>query len=299
MINIISRRCNHPECTTQPYYGFPDDASATRCKAHADSGMIDIKNRRCNHSECTTHPCYGFPDDAIATRCKAHADSSMIDVLHRRCEHGTRLKYCTENNKTCGKRLSGRSKTEIYQTAMVYSCICAQTQTSADLNDYLGSIQLHYTPQDDSWLNDCGEENRIKSVINVDAIFGKIHTEYDGQYWHVHKLQTDTAKSTELLKAGMTVLRIRDRLPPLDIEHPQFISVDVDERSGHEVVAKKVAEQVFSNVVNSEGWPNIWKTAKSLAERAIESFMNTDQMRMTDFFTNDKQEFESQKDRSN
>lgn len=52
--------------------------------------------------------------------------------------------------------------------------------------------------------------------------------EYDGQYWHRDKADTDTRKSLDLLACGYLVARLREYpLPPLAISHDSYIELVV------------------------------------------------------------------------
>lgn len=50
-----------------------------------------------------------------------------------------------------------------------------------------------------------------------------VAVEYDGTYWHRNKVNTDVAKSLDLLRAGWVVIRIRtNNLPSLDIDDARY-----------------------------------------------------------------------------
>lgn len=52
--------------------------------------------------------------------------------------------------------------------------------------------------------------------------------EYDGSYWHKDKIDTDIAKSMDLLEEGYRVVRLREQpLPSLDIVHPDYCEIPV------------------------------------------------------------------------
>jgi hypothetical protein len=122
------------------------------------------------------------------------------------------------------------------------------------------------------------------STFNVDAVFmNDLYFEYDGSYWHSDKLELDTAKTVEILKAGHTVLRVRDRLPELEIVHENYRCVTIDERTGHETVAKEVCTQLWGDTTPKE-FAELWIKSKSLAERAFQKLLSPDQRQITDLF---------------
>lgn len=52
--------------------------------------------------------------------------------------------------------------------------------------------------------------------------------EYDGEYWHRDKIETDTAKSEDLLRTGHAVARLREHpLPPLAIINDRYMDLTV------------------------------------------------------------------------
>lgn len=67
--------------------------------------------------------------------------------------------------------------------------------------------------------------------------------EYDGRYWHGSKTDLDTKKTETWLDDGYTVIRFRDQLPLLDIEHEKLLQIVVDYRD-EDHLAKPVAEAI-------------------------------------------------------
>ena len=85
--NTKSRRCEHPECSTQPVYNFPGEAGGRYCSSHAEDGMVNVKDRRCEYPSCRTIPNYNFPGEAGGRYCSSHAEDGMVNVKCRQCEH--------------------------------------------------------------------------------------------------------------------------------------------------------------------------------------------------------------------
>lgn len=78
--------------------------------------------------------------------------------------------------------------------------------------------------------------------------------EYDGSYWHADKHATDTEKTIDLLAAGYRVVRLREApLPPLRLEHPQYLEVVVQ-------ALAPAPERVMETIAR-------WVSSKSAAPR--------------------------------
>ncbi len=98
MINVVSRRCEVPDCVRQPNHGWAGSKS-TRCGDHKLEGMVGVASRRCEFEGCTKQPNFGLRGGK-AVRCKAHMTEDMVEVMARRCNWGE-----------CGKRaLYGEGK---------------------------------------------------------------------------------------------------------------------------------------------------------------------------------------------
>jgi hypothetical protein len=86
-VNIVSKTCIHPNCTTIPSYGKPGTKKAEYCKDHSPSNYVDVKNKTCIHPNCTIQPSYGKPGTKKAEYCKDHSPSYYLDVIHKTCIH--------------------------------------------------------------------------------------------------------------------------------------------------------------------------------------------------------------------
>lgn len=87
MINVISKRCDHPGCSKHPSYGRKGSKKAEFCVAHAAADMVDVCSKRCGHAGCTKRSSYGAPGSKKPEFCLHHAKETMIDVVSKRCAH--------------------------------------------------------------------------------------------------------------------------------------------------------------------------------------------------------------------
>jgi hypothetical protein len=83
MVDVTSKRCLEPECTTRPIYGV-EYKKATHCINHKSDSMVDVSHARCLEPDCTTRPIYGVEWNK-ATHCKDHKSDSMMNVVSKRC----------------------------------------------------------------------------------------------------------------------------------------------------------------------------------------------------------------------
>jgi very-short-patch-repair endonuclease len=62
------------------------------------------------------------------------------------------------------------------------------------------------------------DDGMPRAVVEVDICVPELRlaVEFDGAWWHTGRRQHDRAKSERLRAAGMHVIRVRDRLPPID-----------------------------------------------------------------------------------
>jgi hypothetical protein len=90
-INVISKRCCHPNCTILPSYGKVGGSrkDAEFCKEHCPDGYVDVTHKRCRHPNCTTRPSYGkvCGSKKDAEFCKEHCPDGYVDVRSKRCRH--------------------------------------------------------------------------------------------------------------------------------------------------------------------------------------------------------------------
>lgn len=114
MIDLIHKRCSHPECNSlNPCFGTIP-GKGTHCKKHAASDMVDVRNKRCAHEGCNIlNPCFGLVTNGKGTRCAAHKLPDMENVRNKRCVgtdgegtcptremayYGDHCRYCTPDD---------------------------------------------------------------------------------------------------------------------------------------------------------------------------------------------------------
>ena len=85
MIDIINKRCIHPNCDKRPSYNTPDEKIALYCANHKKDGMINITSKNCIHPDCNKQPLYNTPGEKVALYCGNHKKDGMIDIKHKRC----------------------------------------------------------------------------------------------------------------------------------------------------------------------------------------------------------------------
>ena len=88
MVDVISTQCQHEICQKQPVYNFPGTKFGAFCDQHKLQDMVDIKNRTCRFEEgCASQVAYGFIGEK-ASRCRLHAEKGMMKYPNRGCDHG-------------------------------------------------------------------------------------------------------------------------------------------------------------------------------------------------------------------
>ena len=81
MINVVSKRCDHPECTTKASYGFPGHG-VSYCVPHHPNGTMKHPNRRC--CLCREIATHGITQPE---RCAEHARMGDDNLVERACVH--------------------------------------------------------------------------------------------------------------------------------------------------------------------------------------------------------------------
>lgn len=211
MRDVINRFCIVCK-TTRASFGI---TTPTHCKDCSTADMRDVVSRMCD--ECgIKHPSYGQMGSITPSHCApcARKMGNLVRVLGV-CDHGKSLQNCT-GDYTCGSSLNGRSKEECYALAAFFL---------ADLNvPSTGTIctamerKIDFVPQNEF----------IRSgTISPDAVFQKLCIFYDGHYFHKKTTEPDMAKTQALIDMGYTVIRIRNGIPPLDIEGCRNIVIPI------------------------------------------------------------------------
>eukprot|EP00903_Cladosiphon_okamuranus_P013808 g12851.t1 len=90
MINVLTKRCRHPNCEKKATFGEPGKLGgkyAEFCAGHAEDGMADVNHvKRCAYPTCTKQPSFGAPGTKKAEFCAPHKPW-MVDVCNRMCPH--------------------------------------------------------------------------------------------------------------------------------------------------------------------------------------------------------------------
>ena len=126
MVDLISNLCSNEKCRKNATYGFQNDVKASRCKTHAEDGMIDIKNKKCKL--CSRQPTFG--KRTKATHCFKHKTDDMFDCRHKKeiCKKcSTRAYYSLGKIPThCGKH-----RTDTMRDVVSRMCKkCGETQAT-------------------------------------------------------------------------------------------------------------------------------------------------------------------------
>jgi len=87
MVNVISKKCEHHDCSKIPVYNSPGESKARFCNEHKLEGMVDVKHKRCEHLGCETRPNYNLPGETKARFCSEHKLEGMEDIKNKKCEH--------------------------------------------------------------------------------------------------------------------------------------------------------------------------------------------------------------------
>jgi hypothetical protein len=114
MVDVVSKTCIHPECTTHPTYNTKGESKALYCSAHKTEGMVDVKNKTCKNNWCFTLVaekydgycmyCYihMFPDKPVARNYKTK-EFAVIEFIQNKFPY---FDWVTDKkiNNGCSKR---------------------------------------------------------------------------------------------------------------------------------------------------------------------------------------------------
>ena len=81
MVDVISKRCEHPDCTVRPSYGRPGHA-ASMCVAHKIPGMMAKSKKRCETTNCSAWSTYGI---TAPVRCEEHKWPRDQNLVEEQC----------------------------------------------------------------------------------------------------------------------------------------------------------------------------------------------------------------------
>ncbi len=85
MINLNSKRCEHPNCQIQSVYGLLGQ-QIQFCAKHKTDDMIDLISKLCNYTNCKKIAIFRLSNQKTLY-CASHKTDNMIDVKNKRCEH--------------------------------------------------------------------------------------------------------------------------------------------------------------------------------------------------------------------
>ena len=72
MVDIKSKRCQHPGCQTIPNYNYARETTALFCSSHKLENMVDIKNKRCKSSDICMGTYANVKYKGYCARCYQH-----------------------------------------------------------------------------------------------------------------------------------------------------------------------------------------------------------------------------------
>lgn len=267
------RICKADECDVTATYGDPG-GKAVRCKGHATCDMINVAARRCATDGCEIIPCFERPDDPGFRYCAEHAGVDRVNVKGFKCPHGGKLALC--KGAVCRLKMGKHSQVEIFVTSVAFIILGGSPD---DIDGFTESMTYRH------WYDAAnGKRTRIEpDLVMADSEGERWVVEYDGRYAHESVAERDAMKTAELVKAGFTVLRIRDRLPEIAVDG--CVNVPVSGSWKFEFIGKTVAAAMGGFETEAE-WSALWRQANSLAERTILQFHNDRATQKQDVITN-------------
>ncbi|CAN0340444.1 unnamed protein product, partial [Ectocarpus sp. 8 AP-2014] len=79
--------CQELDCTTRPSFGEYGSKKAEFCSKHSKPAMVNVVDKKCCHPECLKYPSYGTDGSKKAEFCAKHAKPAMVNVVDKRCGH--------------------------------------------------------------------------------------------------------------------------------------------------------------------------------------------------------------------
>lgn len=119
MIDVVTKRCDFPNCSVKPTFGSVGTTIATRCFEHKGN-LVDVKNSYCIYKGCTVSAKYGKKGTKKPIYCSTHGKDkkNFIDVTITTCldkDCGIRPTYGKDNDSKpvyCAKH--GKEHNYIY-----------------------------------------------------------------------------------------------------------------------------------------------------------------------------------------
>lgn len=86
MVDVLSKKCAHAGCETQPKYNKKGERGGRFCTSHKLLGMVDVLCRQCAEAGCHTRPVFNVAGAKRGVYCSIHKQFGMVDVISTRCE---------------------------------------------------------------------------------------------------------------------------------------------------------------------------------------------------------------------
>lgn len=83
MIDVAHKRCEYPDCNTQPTFRFKG-SKVSHCAKHKLPGMID-NGKKCAYENCDKHPTFNYIGEKKPLYCATHKEDDMVDVYTKLC----------------------------------------------------------------------------------------------------------------------------------------------------------------------------------------------------------------------
>jgi hypothetical protein len=109
-VNVVSKRCEHENCTRHPIFNIPGEMRGKYCGEHKLKDMVNLHSKTCEHDHCAKLPCYNVPGETHRKYCSEHKLENMVNVVSKTCQHENcpkrphfnipgeiRGKYCSEH----------------------------------------------------------------------------------------------------------------------------------------------------------------------------------------------------------
>lgn len=77
MIDIVNKRCGHPDCNTVALFGVDGTTKPELCAEHAHDGMVSVIRKCCKHQGCRKCASFGLEESRVKEFCGTHAKKGM------------------------------------------------------------------------------------------------------------------------------------------------------------------------------------------------------------------------------
>ena len=84
---VIMVLCSHAACDKMPHFHFEGVTPPAYCKQHSEIGMVNVRSKRCQHPTRTTTPSRNVIESKKRAYCKKYAENGMANTHPRRCSH--------------------------------------------------------------------------------------------------------------------------------------------------------------------------------------------------------------------